>query len=273
MPFTSSTPPIYYEDRGSGEPVLAITGFGLSSAVFDPLVLAGESRMRWITFDHPGTGRSRAARPAVTTARLAAGATAVLDELKLDCAHIFGVSLGGAVALELALQRPERVRSLILVATSADGPLQRGVDLPRLAAVGRRVAVGSVKRRRLWLAPMLFSEEYIARGPRPRIARPGREAEPSPSQFALLGQAWAASLHDRARELHRIGAPSLVLHARDDALVPVDNARRLAFGLPRAQLRVTQRGGHGFALEYPHETVTTVADWLSGLTDPEMPPP
>jgi len=263
MPFTQTSPRIYYEDSGTGEPVLAIMGFGLTSAAFDPLVSAGRSRLRWISYDHPGTGHSRAGVMAATTARLAAAAVQVLDELQLDSAHVLGVSLGGAVALELALQRPNRVRSLILIATSADGPLQRGLNVAKIAAVSGRIASGSMKRRRLWLAPMLFSEEYIARGPERRIARPERAPEPSPSALALLGQAVAASFHDRARDLHRISAPALVLHAQDDPLVPVDNARRLAHGIPRAELQVRARGGHGFALEYADETVAAISDWVS----------
>jgi pimeloyl-ACP methyl ester carboxylesterase len=266
MPLTSNRPRVYYEDRGSGEPVLAITGFWLSSSMFDALVKSGEARLRWITYDHPGTGRSPAQPPAATTGQLTRAAVGVLEELHIEAANVLGISLGGAVALELALRAPERVRSLILISTSADGPLRRGIDMRRLGQATARVASESFKRRRLWLAPAMYSREYLARGVSGHAQRAARPPGLPPTVWTLLGQASAASLHSRANYLDRITIPTLVMHGDADALVPVANAQRLARGIRNAELRIVHGGSHAFALEDPDGVVTAISTWLRDRT-------
>ena len=126
---------------------------------------ASDGGVRWITCDHPGSGRSSKRALACTTGGLALSATRVLDELGLETAHIAGASLGGAVALQVALRVPHRVRSLILMGTTAGGPLDRRIDPRKLMAVTARVVWGSLRRRRLWLAPAIFSPDFLAHEP------------------------------------------------------------------------------------------------------------
>jgi len=121
--------------------------------------------LRWITCDLPASGRSSNRALVCTTGGLALSATRVLDELGLDTAHIVGASLGGAIALQAALRVPHRVRSLILMGTTAAGPFDRRLDLGELLAVTARVASGSLRRRRLWLAPAIFSPGFLAHAP------------------------------------------------------------------------------------------------------------
>lgn len=261
MPRTATTPRLYYEVRGAGEPVLVIMGFGLSARVLAPLVAAGERDLRWITYDHPGIGRSDRSEVPWTTGRLAACAIKLADELQLDAFHVAGLSLGGAVALELALRYPSRLKSLILLGTTAAGPLGRGTRPDQLALVARRVAAASVGRRRLWFGPALYSPEYLLRRPPPaQVARHGDGPE-QPSLRALLGQSFAASLHDRSRRLREIELPTLVVHGERDVLLPVSNARALAAGIPGAQLRILAGAGHAFALERPEEIAALLHDW------------
>jgi pimeloyl-ACP methyl ester carboxylesterase len=262
MPLTAASPHVYYEDHGSGEPLLAIAGFGSSSAVFQPLVEASSDAFRWITYDHPAAGRSSWRAFACTTGAMARSAIDVLDELGLDAAHIAGASLGGAVALELALRFPERARSLILLGTTAAGPLHRGtLSAPTLAAT-LEIMVGSTRRRRLWLGPAMFSDGFREREPeRARALAVLLNAYP-PALWGVVGQCIAASLHDVADELDQIGVPTLVLHGERDVPVPLRNAEQLASGIPDAELHVFPGRGHAFALESPAETIALVEDWL-----------
>jgi pimeloyl-ACP methyl ester carboxylesterase len=262
MSLTSKPPRLFFEERGDGDPLLLICGFGVSSAVLDPLADLWSTRFRCISYDHPGTGRSSKRACPISTAALAAGAVRVLDELEIDAAHVAGLSLGGAIAQELALRFPHRVRGLILVATSATGPLRSPPDPCRLAATTTRVVKESMRRRRVWLAPALFSDGFVEREPcqaevlmRPLSAHPG-------PPWSLAGQCLAAGLHDRAADLHRIRAPTLVMHGEHDVLVPVAHAELLARGIPDAELRVMPGAGHGFPVELAAETFEIVGDWL-----------
>jgi len=261
MPFTRE-PRLFFEDRGAGEPLLMITGFGASSAVLEPLADLWSTRFRCITYDHPGTGRSSKWPCAFSTAGLAASATRLLDERGIDAAHVVGFSLGGAIAQELAIRFPDRVRGLVLAGTSTTGPLSSPPDPRKLAVAGARVLRESLVRRRLWLAPAFFSDGFLEREPdrAEALTRP-LTAHPAPP-WSLAGQYLAAGLHDRALDLHRIHAATLVLHGDRDVLVPCANAELLARGIPGAELRILPNAGHGFPVELSAETFEIVCDWL-----------
>jgi pimeloyl-ACP methyl ester carboxylesterase len=259
VPYTDSRPRLYFEAQGGGEPMLLITGFGLGCALLEPLLSAAPAGVRWIVYDHPGIGRSDRRGCSYTTGGLAAGALRVLDQLELPSAHIAGMSLGGAVAIELALRAPERVRSLVLMGTTAGGPLERHLDIAALAVASARSVTGSLTRRRLWFGPTIYSQDHLHRPTTPRPHAPVRGIGASP--IALVGQACAASLHDRSRSLRKIEAPTLVMHGADDALLPVANARALAAGIPDCALRILPRAGHAFALERPDEVAAVLTEW------------
>lgn len=263
MPLTAAAPHVYYEDHGTGEPLLAIAGFASSSAVFSPLTDASGDGFRWITYDHPAAGRSSRRAFACTTAVMARSAIDVLDELGLDAAHVAGASLGGAVALEVALRFPERVRSLILMGTTAAGSLNRGTNYLQLLTISLQIVTGSVRRRRLWLGPAMFSPAFRTQQPeRTRALAELLSAYP-PTLWGVIGQCIAASLHDVSGELNRISAPTLVLHGDQDIPVPLCNAEQLARGIPDAELHVFPGHGHLFALENPAQTIAVLQGWLA----------
>jgi 3-oxoadipate enol-lactonase len=263
VPLTSSEPRLYYEEHGAGEPVLLITGFGFSSAVLEPLIVASRDAPRWITYDHPATGRSSKRAFTPTTAALARSAARVLDELELETATIAGASLGGAIALELALRFPDRVRSLILMSTTAAGPLGRKTNPLQLAGIALRIGAGSLPRQRLWLAPAVFSSEFLRREPERTQELMRLFGAHPPTLWGVLGQYVAAGLHNRAGRLHEVQAPTLVLHGERDVLVPVSNAEQLATGIKQAELHVFPDTGHAFGLECPEQTVIVICEWLA----------
>jgi 3-oxoadipate enol-lactonase len=230
--------------------------------MLDPLLAAAPAGARWIVYDHPGVGRSERRGGPFTTGGLAAAAVRVLDELGLASAHIAGISLGGAIAIELALETPRRARSLVLLGTTAAGPLRRHLDVAALTVTNARILAGSIVRRRLWLDPALYSREHQRR----RQRRRPRSAAAPPADYgasaaALLGQAVAASLHDRSARLREIDIPTLIIHGERDVLVPVANARAVAAGVRGATLRIFPGTGHAFMLERPAEVAALLTDW------------
>jgi pimeloyl-ACP methyl ester carboxylesterase len=252
LPLTAATPHLYYEDRGAGEPLLAIVGFAASSAVLEPLAAPYSARFRYITYDHPGTGRSSKRSLPITTAQLAAGAVRLLDELGIESTHVMGHSLGGAVAQELALRFPHRVLGLILVGTSTSGPLSVPADPRQLA----RVAVHGLR-------PAIFSADFLEREPERADALMRALMAHRAPPWSIAGQLLAAGLHDRALDLHRVTAPALILHGERDRLVPVANARRLAGALPDAELHVIGGTGHAAELERRDDVLAIIGDWLA----------
>jgi pimeloyl-ACP methyl ester carboxylesterase len=181
---------------------------------------------------------------------MADDAVSVLDAAGVERAHLYGFSLGGMVAQQLALRHADRVRSLVLGATHSGGPraVPPGADV--IAFFRRRASMPAEEAAR---ASVPFNY-----GPRARREHKDRIAEdirrrlahPFPEQ-AYRAQMVAATLHNCYRRLSRVEAPTLVVHGRRDQVVPVANAEILAERIPRAELRILDDAGHLYPTEQP----------------------
>jgi 3-oxoadipate enol-lactonase len=225
-----------YAIRGEGAPLLLLSGYGVSSRGLSPLVDVLAEQFTCLTFDYRGTGKSAFAFGRVTTGSMARDAARVLHDADVVDAHVVGVSLGGMVAQELAIQRPDLVRGLVLVATTAGG---WSASSPGLGALRSALAEAS---------------GVVPGGVDVR----GRMA---------VRHAWAATLHDTSTRLGRVAAPTLVAHGESDSLVTPAGARMLADRIARAELRVVP-GGHLFLFDEDRSHVRTVGAWLAALPEP-----
>lgn len=262
---TPGRPRLHVETTGDGEAVLTITGWTISSAIFRPFADVLPDGMRPILFDHRGSGRSERWLGPVSFAMLAADAARVLDACDVRAAHVVGVSLGAAVAIELAVRMPWRVRSLALVGGWSGGP---STTMPRARATAHVLGTltrESTSRRALWPASVLFSPEFR------RTASPERlDAAVRPFLAGRAGtwvattQALAASCFNRRSELASLRCPTLVAHGEQDVMSPVVNARRMAAAIPGARLEVVP-GGHAFPFEDPASTAALCRSWFSSV--------
>jgi 3-oxoadipate enol-lactonase len=233
---------LHYERHGRGEPVLLLTGFAISAAVFEPVLEAYTDRFECILYDHRATGRSDGPARPTSIPQLAADAAGVLAALGVESAHVHGVSMGGMVAQELALRFPERVRGLVLAGTTPGGPR------------AFRPAVGELVGGR-WLFSPRFRREHPD-----RVRELLRYFELRPS--LLWAHWWATVYHDTMGRLAQIQAPTLVMHGECDAFAPIANARMLAERIPDAELAVVPGAGHAYALERPAESYQVFAGWM-----------
>ena len=209
---------LYWESAGSGPAVLLIMGLGLSGGAWWRTVPVLSRSLRVFSFDNRGVGRSDSRTYSYTTEAMADDAASVLDAAGVEQAHVYGFSLGGMVAQQLALRHPRRVSSLVLGATQAGGPravrpedevvefVRRRPDLSQRAAVPYNYGP-RCRREHQRIA------EDIAR----RLAHPFR-AE------AYRAQLHAAALHNCFGRLDRLRVPTLVVHGKRDRMIPVANA-------------------------------------------------
>lgn len=244
-----------YSVRGEGEPVLFIQGTGLHGDGWLPQTEALAARHRCITFDNRGMGRSQPLGAPVTIARLAEDALAVLDAAGCPSAHIVGHSLGGLIALQLALNARARVRSLALLCTFA-----RGRDATRLTPwllwVGLRSRLGTRRSRR-----HAFLQMVLPPSPPPTLDRDALAArlaayfghdlaDQPPVVMKQLSAMHACDLTPRLGEL--AGLPALVVSAEHDRIAPAASGRALAAGLPGARYHELKDAAHGVPLTEPH---------------------
>lgn len=256
---------LHYEVIGGDErpPLLLVMGLALSSRAWDRLPERLSARYRVIVFDNRGTGRSARRGFAFHMRDLADDAAAVLraagvparDAAGRGGAFVFGISMGGMVALHLSLRHPELVARLALGATYAGWLRSRK---PRLSIV-RDLLHSLAARDRAdpdALGRYLVSADWHARNPRGALEWLQR-AERTTLRFAIA-QLLAIARHAADRELARLRVPTLVLTGDADRLVPWENSVKLANSIPGARLQILRGAGHAFPLEREDEVVSAL---------------
>jgi 3-oxoadipate enol-lactonase len=242
---------LYYELHGPPEssPLILLEGLGGDIPGWRRNIPHLAARHRVIAYDFRGNGMSGAPDEPMTMTTFVDDTLALLDHLRVGRAHVYGQSFGGMVAQELALTHPERVRALVLAATHA-GP----------ARTARAEDVWKVQKDKPYLA--LYSPAF-AREHADHIAEDVLVGSQHPqSEHAGRRQWEAIEAWDAWDRLGQIALPTLVLHGSDDLLIPVENARRLAAGIPGAELVVLEGAGHVYHSEQPERADSIVLDFL-----------
>jgi pimeloyl-ACP methyl ester carboxylesterase len=256
---------IAYQIQGrehAGTPVLLIRPLGGSMALWGSFrTLLGE-QLRVVSFDHRGSGHSSPAPACVTTQGLARDGLCVLDHLRVERAHVFGISLGGMTATWLSILAPSRVAKLCLAATPARGLALTHSSLRRDLALAASFTL-PLPEVEAHLVDRILSRRFRDSHPDEvrQIERTLR-AEPS-TRTALMKHALAGFLHDARRELGRIQAPTLVLAGQDDGLLGTDPPRALAAAIPGATFEIIAASGHDVTLEQPSATAARVAGFFA----------
>jgi pimeloyl-ACP methyl ester carboxylesterase len=241
---------LYYETTGAGQPALLISGQAMTLASWWRTVPVLAQRFRVVTFDQRGMGRSAHSPWPYTVAQMADDAVAVMDAAGLERAHVYGISLGGMVAQEVALRYPQRVQALVLGATTAGGP---GTVLARPEPLGFFVRAGAMGPEEAeWAAVPYNYAEHTRRRHGDRIAQDiARRVLDTTDALAYIHQVAAAAGHNTVGRLRDIQAPTLVVHGEEDVVVPPSNGRLLAQAIPTAELKLWPEAGHLFMTDEP----------------------
>ena len=230
--------------------LLLLPGQANSHRWWDGLREPFADRFRTITFDYRGTGESESSGGEWTTASFAADAVAVLDELGIQRAAVYGTSMGGRVAQMLAINHPERVSALVLACTTPGGKhaIERGQDVRRLLAEPDRA------KRRAALLELMYTPAWS--GDSNLLGDPALTADAARRHLRV------SAGHDAWDGLPRIAVPTLVLHGSDDRMAPVENAALLGDRIPGARVSITAGGRHGFFDEFAESVSREVLDFL-----------
>jgi 3-oxoadipate enol-lactonase len=251
MPFVNSgNLRVNYESVGSGPAVLLILGQGMSLETGWRTVEQLATRFRVLAFDNRDVGRSDHSLIPYLVTQMAEDAVAVLDAAGEARAHVYGMSLGGMVAQELAIRHRDRVEALVLGATTAGGRLAIPRDPQVLTFFTRVGAMGPEEAA--WAAVPYSYGDRTRREHIDRIAEDiGRRLRHPPDVFAYLHQVTAAALHSTQMRLGEIAAPTLVVHGARDKLQSPQNAHALAQAIPNARLRLWPDAGHVYVTDEP----------------------
>ncbi|HEV8462495.1 MAG TPA: alpha/beta fold hydrolase [Gaiellaceae bacterium] len=263
--------------------ILLVQGLGASMAWWEEgfcRVLAGAGRFV-IRYDHRDTGRSvtyEPGRPGYTTGTLVRDAVGVIDAYGVEAVHLVGVSAGAGMAQVVALEHPDRVRSLVLISSSPAVPTGRELP-PPTEAFSRFFSTASVD----WDDPTSVVEyvvayaRMLAGGERPfdepamrELVR--REVERARAFAARRNHELLADDDNSHLRLASISSPTLVIHGSADPMFPVEHGQALAEEIPGATLLTLEGAGHGIERADWETIAAAIIEHTGAADQPEVNP-
>lgn len=242
-----------YEIRGSGPPVVFIQGLGIHGAAWKPQIDVLAANYECLSFDNRGLGRSQPRACSLTIQQMAEDTLALMDAHAWRSAHIVGQSMGGVIALEIALGARERVRSVTLLCSLARGrnvfPASRDMAWRWL-----KTRVGSRHRRREAMLELVMPKSALMAADPVALA-----AELAPlfghdlADHAPVSarQLWALVRYDATGRLAELaGLPALVINASHDRIAPPRAGRAMAEAIPGARYVEIDGASHAAAIQH-----------------------
>ncbi len=253
-----------YTDDGPGPVVVLLHGFPLDHSMWDYQRGSIGSIYRVICPDLRGHGKTAAPEGIYTIDAMADDVIETIEALEIDEPFVLGgLSMGGYVALSIAVRYPTRLRGLMLMDTRA------GADTPETARVREELArdvesTGSVASVVASMLPKLFAPTTHERRP-DLVARMEEVMTRTPARAVAGALRGMAVRPDRTPELPQIAIPTLVLAGSDDQLISSEESRRLAASLPQARLVLVPEAGHLAPFENPAPVDGAILEFLKTL--------
>lgn len=237
---------MYYEDTGKGAPLVLIHGMGGDATEWAHITPELSKETRCIALDLRGHGKSEKPDQPYTQDMFADDVATLLDTLGIDKAYICGISMGGFVALKAALNHPEKVKGLILIDSAARMPAKS------IEVAGRWGKVFAEEGLEAYI------EAEIKDIFHPMFARRHKDAIDAfaesmrtrdSSTIVRIQQGYMKSPPIMDKDIKKIKVPTLIIHGREDEVVPAEEAEFMHEEIPNSQIAIIPFGGHGVLLE------------------------
>ncbi len=251
---------LYYEIHGRGVPLLCVMGVGSDLTGWSLQLRAFSARHRTVVFDNRDVGRSSYAAEPYEIRDMAEDTIGLADALGLDRFHLLGLSMGGAIAQEVALAHPQRVISLTLCVSFGGGG--------RWAQERARVQIESLPARS---EAQLLDEMMLLTLSEATYEQPGQvqmmrslimSYEHRQRRAGFVRQLRASAAHEARGRLSRLSLPVHVIAAEQDRLVPEWKSRELAELIPGARFQTIGGAAHAVNIERPDELARLVLEFL-----------
>lgn len=255
---------INYEVFGQGDPLLLIMGFGMPGAAWAPM-LPFLSGFQCICFDNRGTGYSDKPEGIYTIGEMAEDASNLLRAIGVERANVYGISMGGMIAQELALRHPEQVSKAVLGCTMPGGPnaIRAADEILQTLVAGSRIMSRDPDFGLDMVLPLLYPPEFLSAHPEIKhlMLAGMRLAPPTPPETAdrLIPGLMQFDAYDR---LHEIRCPVLIVHGAKDVLIPPRNAALLEERIPNAELFMIPDAGHNYPVADMLGIHQRITGWL-----------
>jgi len=252
-----------YDVVGEGDPVLLVTGWGADSMAWMMNTPPLAERYKVVTVDNRGMGLSDRPHTPYTVEMMAGDTIALLRHLEVGPVHLVGHSLGGMISQHVALKAPELLRSLTLMATSANIPVMSGTLVNLWSGILEKVGIEAhADNVIIWLlsGPYIEQNWELVQMLRQMMLDHWAQVPLDPVCFRRQGE--AIEKHQVLDRLGAVRTPTLVLGAEQDILIPPRHSEDLARAIPGAELVILKNCAHGLNLEVPGEFAQTLLGWL-----------
>jgi len=252
---------LHYEWHGGcdGPPVVFIRGTGADSSRWLPQVKEYKEKYRTLIFDNRGVGKSDSPDGPYTVSMMAEDTVALLDALNVDTCHLSGLSLGAAIAAQIAIDSPERVKTLQLHGGWAK---THGYAKMYLGMLGRWLEVGGLDLYYEAALLYLFPPDFITNNyDQVMTVLDNMKKNSSPIE-GMRGQLDANMSHDIEDDLSKISAPTLITVGENDMCLPPSFSKELAAGIDNSELVIFPGGSHLFGIQDPETFNKETLDWL-----------
>jgi 3-oxoadipate enol-lactonase len=250
---------LYYEIHGQGEPLVMIQGCGGNITMWESQIELLSKHFQLIVFDNRGTGRSQVTPGDYTIQMLAQDTASLIGQLRIEKAHILGWSMGGMIAQELAIARPDLVDKLIISASASKFPESSIFLWKGFLDLLRHQQYESLSR---WHMSLCFSANFFNNAEVVAATLNGLMNLPYPvTAEGFTSQTAALFNYDRQGQLQNIQTPTLVLGAQEDGFFPVNIVRKTAAEINNAKVQILP-GSHLYYIEYPVEFSQAVTAFL-----------
>lgn len=254
---------LYYEECGSGEPLLLIMGITAPGGVWEKHAAYWKNDFRCIIGDNRGVGLSDKPPGPYTTAQMADDYAGLLDALQLEKVRVVGCSMGSTIAQQLAIRHPGKVRSMVLMCPWARCDNTAKAIFNHMMTAKARLRPEEfnlfiqllIYSKSSWDNETMFAEMEAGR------KQAAVDAQPQPLH-GLEGQAAACITHDVLQELSKIKNPALIIGGEKDIFTPVWMAQEVAAGIPNAKLHLYDNCGHAFHWEKIADFNPRIRNWF-----------
>ncbi|MCY4386772.1 MAG: alpha/beta fold hydrolase [Desulfurellaceae bacterium] len=250
-----------YELHGTGDPLVLIHGAQSDRSIFANLLPDFVDQFQVLVFDQRGSGQSEKPDIEYTMGMIADDTAALMEHIGFSSAHMYGVSMGGMIAQEVAIRYGAAVRSLVLGCTTPGGPHAISLEGEAIQSSHSTAALSAEERGRA-LAETAFTKGYIDQHPEliPTLIEARKKQPLDPIGFAHRMK--AAYRHNTFDRLSQITCPTLVITGKDDALIAWENSQLLAEHIADSELVVLEPAGHVFWVEQPARSREAIRTFL-----------
>ncbi len=243
---------LYYEEQGTGsETIFFSHGLLWSCRMFDEQIAMLKDRYRCIAFDHRGQGQSEVTRGGYDMETLSEDAAALIEALGGAPCHFLGLSMGGFVGVRLAARRPELLKSLMLLETSAGPePRENRAKYQQLNFIARWVSLGIVSKQ---VMKVMFGQKFLNDPARAKLPREWQQRLVHNHRKGIT------------RAIEKIRVPPLIHVADQDVTTPLPNAERPHEGIAGSHLVIIPGAGHTSTVEEPAAVNAAISHFLGKL--------